>query len=133
MQQEVINLNRRIDALEHVIAMVNVNLTTLEAAVDNAEAELGVSDRLFAMLNRLPFFVSYTCFHDVHKKISKVVLYFRKRPKNLRYQINYQCTNLRQFIKPTIILKMNERTKYFILRKNNRFIDYFHTSMYANY
>ncbi|OAD60328.1 Protein cappuccino like protein [Eufriesea mexicana] len=56
MQQEVVNLSRRIDALEHVIAMVNVNLATLEAAVDNAEAELGVSDRLFGMLNRLPFF-----------------------------------------------------------------------------
>ncbi|XP_068984599.1 biogenesis of lysosome-related organelles complex 1 subunit 4 [Bombus flavifrons] len=56
MQQEVINLSRRIDALEHVIAMINVNLRTLEAAVDNAEAELGISDRLFGMLNRLSFF-----------------------------------------------------------------------------
>ena len=56
MQQEVINLCRRIDALEHVIAMANVNLTTLEAAVDNAEAELGISDRLFGMLNPLSFF-----------------------------------------------------------------------------
>ncbi|XP_624429.2 biogenesis of lysosome-related organelles complex 1 subunit 4 isoform X1 [Apis mellifera] len=56
MQQEVINLSRRIDALEHVIAMINVNLTTLEAAVDNAETELGISDRLFGMLNRLSFF-----------------------------------------------------------------------------
>lgn len=58
MQQEVTNLCRRIDALEHVIAMANVNLTTLEAAVDNAEAELGISDRLFGMLNPLSFFVS---------------------------------------------------------------------------
>lgn len=61
MQQEVINLSRRIDALEHVIAMINVNLTTLEAAVDNAETELGISDRLFGMLNRLSFFVS--CYY----------------------------------------------------------------------
>ncbi|XP_076748769.1 biogenesis of lysosome-related organelles complex 1 subunit 4 isoform X2 [Xylocopa sonorina] len=53
MQEEVVNLNKRIDALEHVIAMVNVNLATLEAAVDNAEAELGISDRLFGMLNPL--------------------------------------------------------------------------------
>ncbi|XP_076748768.1 biogenesis of lysosome-related organelles complex 1 subunit 4 isoform X1 [Xylocopa sonorina] len=56
MQEEVVNLNKRIDALEHVIAMVNVNLATLEAAVDNAEAELGISDRLFGMLNPLSFF-----------------------------------------------------------------------------
>ncbi|XP_003703240.1 biogenesis of lysosome-related organelles complex 1 subunit 4 [Megachile rotundata] len=56
MEQEVTNLCRRIDALEHVIAMANVNLTTLEAAVDNAEAELGISDRLFGMLNPLSFF-----------------------------------------------------------------------------
>ncbi|KAF3421945.1 hypothetical protein E2986_04188 [Frieseomelitta varia] len=56
MQQEITNLNKRVDALEHVIAMINVNLTTLEAAVDNAEAELGISDRLFGMLNRLSFF-----------------------------------------------------------------------------
>ncbi|CAL7945456.1 unnamed protein product [Xylocopa violacea] len=56
MQEEVVNLNKRIDALEHVIAMINVNLATLEAAVDNAEAELGISDRLFGMLNPLSFF-----------------------------------------------------------------------------
>ncbi|XP_031849021.1 biogenesis of lysosome-related organelles complex 1 subunit 4 [Nomia melanderi] len=56
MQQEVVNLCRRIDALEHVIALANVNLTTLEAAVENAEAELGISDRLFGMLNPLSFF-----------------------------------------------------------------------------
>ncbi|XP_076230753.1 biogenesis of lysosome-related organelles complex 1 subunit 4 [Calliopsis andreniformis] len=56
MQQEVSNLCKRIDALEHVIAMANVNLTTLETAVDSAETELGVSDRLFGMLNPLYFF-----------------------------------------------------------------------------
>lgn len=56
MQQEVSKLCKRIEALEHVIAMANVNLTTLEAAVDNAEAELGISDRLFGMLNPLSFF-----------------------------------------------------------------------------
>ncbi|XP_017891049.1 biogenesis of lysosome-related organelles complex 1 subunit 4-like [Ceratina calcarata] len=57
MQQEIVDLGKRMDALEHVIAMVNVNLTTLEAAVDNAEAELGISDsRLFGILNPLSFF-----------------------------------------------------------------------------
>ncbi|XP_076303206.1 biogenesis of lysosome-related organelles complex 1 subunit 4 [Lasioglossum baleicum] len=56
IQPEVVTLCKRIDALEHVIAMANVNLTTLEAAVDNAEAELGISDRLFGMLNPLSFF-----------------------------------------------------------------------------
>lgn len=70
MQQEVISLSRRIDALEHVIAMINVNLTTLEAAVDNAEAELGISDRLFGMLNRLSFFVSHCYFHNVDNTIT---------------------------------------------------------------
>jgi hypothetical protein len=51
-------LRRRIDALEHVVAIANMNLSTLETAVDKAEAELGVSDRLFGMLNPLSFFVS---------------------------------------------------------------------------
>lgn len=52
------DLNERIDALEHVVAVANINLNALEAAVDKAEAELGVSDRLFGMLNPLSFFVS---------------------------------------------------------------------------
>lgn len=55
-------LRRRIDALEHVVAIANMNLSTLEAAVDKAEAELGTSDRLFGMLNPLSFFVSIS-FH----------------------------------------------------------------------
>lgn len=50
--------------------MINVNLTTLEAAVDNAEAELGISDRLFGMLNRLSFFVSHCYFHNVDNMIT---------------------------------------------------------------
>ncbi|CAK9809458.1 Biogenesis of lysosome-related organelles complex 1 subunit 4 [Anthophora quadrimaculata] len=70
MQLEVTNVCRRIDALEHVIAMVNVCLTTVEAAVDNAEAELGISDRLFGMLNPLSFF----------KKIQKPVIPNRLPP-----------------------------------------------------
>ena len=70
MQQEITNLNKRVDALEHVIAMINVNLTTLEAAVDNAEAELGISDRLFGMLNRLSFFVSHSYFYNVDNIIT---------------------------------------------------------------
>lgn len=56
MQGEVTTLCKRIDTLEHVIAMANVNLCTLEAAVENAEAELGISDRLFGILNPLSFF-----------------------------------------------------------------------------
>lgn len=52
------DLRKRIDALEHVVAMANMNLNALEAAVDKAEGELGVSDRLFGMLNPLSFFVS---------------------------------------------------------------------------
>lgn len=58
MKDSMTNLRKRIDALEHVVAMANMNLNTLEAAVDKAEAELGVSDRLFGMLNPLSFFVS---------------------------------------------------------------------------
>ncbi|KYN41162.1 Protein cappuccino like protein [Trachymyrmex septentrionalis] len=49
-------LRNRIDALEHIVAMANMNLSTLEAAVDKAEADLGVSDRLFGILNPLSFF-----------------------------------------------------------------------------
>lgn len=54
------SLCKRIDALEHVVAMANMNLSSLETAVDKAEAELGVSDRLFGILNPLSFFVSIT-------------------------------------------------------------------------
>ncbi|EFN83379.1 Protein cappuccino-like protein [Harpegnathos saltator] len=56
VKDSMANLRKRIDALEHVVAMANMNLNTLEAAVDKAEAELGVSDRLFSMLNPLSFF-----------------------------------------------------------------------------
>ncbi|XP_014467645.1 PREDICTED: biogenesis of lysosome-related organelles complex 1 subunit 4 [Dinoponera quadriceps] len=56
MKDGMANLRKRIDALEHVVAMVNMNLNALEAAVDKTEAELGVSDRLFGMLNPLSFF-----------------------------------------------------------------------------
>ena len=57
-------LRNRIDALEHIVAMANMNLSTLEAAVDKAEADLGVSDRLFGILNPLSFFVSTTYLKD---------------------------------------------------------------------
>lgn len=56
MKEGMTSIRKRIDALEHVVAMANMNLNTLEAAVDKAEAELGVSDRLFGMLNPLSFF-----------------------------------------------------------------------------
>lgn len=94
--------------------MINVNLTTLEAAVDNAEAELGISDRLFGMLNRLSFFVSHCYFHNIDNTITWFVIhifhdmYFRKKLKNLWYLIDYQCTSLQQFIEPMTILRVNE-------------------------
>lgn len=56
MKDGMADLCKKIDALEHVVAMANMNLNTLEAAMDKAEAELGVSDRLFGMLNPLSFF-----------------------------------------------------------------------------
>ncbi|XP_011873911.1 PREDICTED: biogenesis of lysosome-related organelles complex 1 subunit 4 [Vollenhovia emeryi] len=56
MKEGMAALRKRIDALEHVVAMANMNLSTLEAAVDKAEADLGVSDRLFGILNPLSFF-----------------------------------------------------------------------------
>ncbi|GAB1868179.1 Biogenesis of lysosome-related organelles complex 1 subunit 4 [Camponotus japonicus] len=56
MKDGMTSLCKRIDALEHVVAMANINLSSLEAAVDKAEAELGVSDRLFGILNPLSFF-----------------------------------------------------------------------------
>lgn len=56
MQREIKALCKRINALEHVIATANAHLCNLEAAVDNAEAELGVTDRLFGILNPLYFF-----------------------------------------------------------------------------
>lgn len=58
MKDGMTSLCKRIDALEHLVAMVNINLSSLEAAVDKAEAELGISDRLFGILNPLSFFVS---------------------------------------------------------------------------
>ncbi|XP_011060502.1 PREDICTED: biogenesis of lysosome-related organelles complex 1 subunit 4 [Acromyrmex echinatior] len=56
MKDGMATLRNRIDALEHIVAMANMNLNTLEAAVDKAEADLGVSDRLFGILNPLSFF-----------------------------------------------------------------------------
>ncbi|KYN29625.1 Protein cappuccino like protein, partial [Trachymyrmex cornetzi] len=56
MKDGMATLRNRIDALEHIVAMANMNLSTLEAAVDKAEADLGVSDRLFGILNPLSFF-----------------------------------------------------------------------------
>lgn len=55
-QKELASLCRRIDALERVLIAANVSLTALETAVDTAEAELGVSDRLFGILKPLSFF-----------------------------------------------------------------------------
>ncbi|EFN61378.1 Protein cappuccino-like protein [Camponotus floridanus] len=60
MKDGMASLCKRIDALEHVVAMANINLSSLEAAVDKAEAELGVSDRLFGILNPLSFFKKTT-------------------------------------------------------------------------
>lgn len=53
-------LCKRIDALEHIVEVANMNLCTLEVAVDKAEAELGISDKLFGIPNPLAFFVSMT-------------------------------------------------------------------------
>lgn len=61
MQKELLMLCRKIDALEHVLIAANVSLTALETAVDTAEAELGVTDRFFGILNTLSFFVSTNC------------------------------------------------------------------------
>lgn len=61
MQKELVTLCRKIDALEHVLIAANVSLTALETAVDTAEAELGVTDRFFGILNTLSFFVSTNC------------------------------------------------------------------------
>lgn len=60
MKDGMTSLCRRIDALEHVVAMANMNLSSLETAIDKAETELGISDRLFGILNPLSFFVSIT-------------------------------------------------------------------------
>ncbi|XP_012269824.2 biogenesis of lysosome-related organelles complex 1 subunit 4 isoform X1 [Athalia rosae] len=55
-QQQLGGLCRRIDALEHVLARVNVNLDSLETAVEAAEADLGVPDSLLSKLIPLSFF-----------------------------------------------------------------------------
>lgn len=64
VRPELMTLCKRIDALEHVVARANVDLTALETAVDNAEAELGgvgMSDRLLGMLNPIShLFVSFS-------------------------------------------------------------------------
>ncbi|XP_043277186.1 biogenesis of lysosome-related organelles complex 1 subunit 4 isoform X2 [Venturia canescens] len=54
VRPELSSLCKRIDALEHIVARANVDLTALETAVETAEAELGgvgVSDRILGMLN----------------------------------------------------------------------------------
>ncbi|XP_057335214.1 biogenesis of lysosome-related organelles complex 1 subunit 4-like [Microplitis mediator] len=57
---QLLELCKRIDALEHVVARANIDLTNLEAAVDTAEIELGVSttvsDRLLGIFNPLSLF-----------------------------------------------------------------------------
>ncbi|CAD6208194.1 GSCOCG00010447001-RA-CDS [Cotesia congregata] len=59
---QLMELCKRIDALEHVVARANIDLTNLEAAVDTAEVELGVSttvsDRLLGIFNPLSLFKS---------------------------------------------------------------------------
>ncbi|KAK0084561.1 hypothetical protein PV325_006790 [Microctonus aethiopoides] len=59
---QLLDLCRRIDALEHVVARACIDLTNLETAVETAENELGkcstVSDRLFGILNPLSLFKS---------------------------------------------------------------------------
>lgn len=67
MRKELVTLCRKIDALEHVLIAANVSLTALETAVDTAEAELGVTDRFFGILNPLSFFVSINCIHLTNK------------------------------------------------------------------
>ncbi|XP_015126657.1 biogenesis of lysosome-related organelles complex 1 subunit 4 [Diachasma alloeum] len=58
----LMELCKRIDALERVVARASVDLVSLETAVEAAEAELGgnatVSDRLFGILNPLSLFKS---------------------------------------------------------------------------
>ncbi|XP_011315480.1 biogenesis of lysosome-related organelles complex 1 subunit 4 isoform X2 [Fopius arisanus] len=58
----LMELCKRIDALEHVVARASIDLVSLEAAVEAAEAELGasttVSDRLFGIFNPLSLFKS---------------------------------------------------------------------------
>lgn len=56
LKTELLYLCKKIDNLEYIVARANSDLSVLEAAVENAEADLGTSDRVFGILNTLPFF-----------------------------------------------------------------------------
>ncbi|XP_024938575.1 biogenesis of lysosome-related organelles complex 1 subunit 4 isoform X2 [Cephus cinctus] len=60
IRPELRNLGKRIDALNFFVARANADLTALETAVDNAEAELGGPETIFGMLNPLSLFVSHS-------------------------------------------------------------------------
>ncbi|OXU30494.1 hypothetical protein TSAR_013564 [Trichomalopsis sarcophagae] len=56
LKPQVNQLSKRIDALDFFVTRVNLDLATLEANVEAAEASLGTSDNKLAMLNPFAFF-----------------------------------------------------------------------------
>lgn len=58
MCPKIMELCRKVDLLERIIVRANYDLTALERDVENAESDLGSSEKRFVMLNPLTFFVS---------------------------------------------------------------------------
>lgn len=58
LKPQVNQLCKRIDALDFFVTRVNLDLATLEANMEAAEASLGTSDNKLAILNPFTFFVS---------------------------------------------------------------------------
>ena len=58
MCPRIMELCKKVDLLERIILRVNYDLTALEKDVENAESDLGSTDKRFVMLNPLIFFVS---------------------------------------------------------------------------
>lgn len=96
---QLLDLCRRIDALDHVVARACIDLTNLETAVETAENELGkcstVSDRLFGILNPLSLFVSEISLliielsmipYDVFWFNSNLILFFCRNQEILKVQ-----------------------------------------------
>ena len=58
MCPKITNLCRKVDFLERIILRMNYDLAALERDVENAEVDLGISEKRFFIMNPLIFFVS---------------------------------------------------------------------------
>lgn len=56
MYPKIMELCKKVDLLERIVLRINYDLTDLEKDFENAEADLGSSEKRFTILNPLTFF-----------------------------------------------------------------------------